>query len=77
MSKAKTFAAAAVALEIASEISAVAEGIEAFACSGADATAIYEESVYAIEALELLAKNGYIKLNELYDTHLTQANIGA
>ena len=77
MSKAKTFTATAVALEIASEISAIAEGIEAFTCSGADATTIYEETVHAIEALELLAKNGYVKLNELYDTHLTQANIGA
>ena len=72
------FAFSAAALEVASELSAIAENLEGLACSNSKPEDTYEEIVNELKAVEAIVKNSYTQLDFLYDRFLTfSANLGA
>ena len=73
MSKTGAFAMSALALELAAELSGMADNLETQACSNATA----EEIQYALDSLGALAKGYNSQLEDMYDKHIRFTNIGA
>lgn len=77
MSKTGTFAMSALALQLASELSGLADKLETQACSNATAEETHGEIQYTIGSLGVLVISFGERLNDLSKKHIRKTNIGA
>ena len=75
MSKTGAFAMSAIALELAAELSGMADNLEMKACSNATAEEIAEEIQYALDSLGALATGYGSQHEDMYDKHIRFTNI--
>ena len=73
--KTSAFAFAAVALELASELSGMADSLGETACDNSNGADKYEAINYVLESLALITKNYVIELEETYEKHLKYEHI--
>ena len=77
MSKTGVFAMSALALELASELSGMADNLETIACSNYSAEETHSEMQYTIGSLGVLTIGYGERLNDLFKKHIRKTNIGA
>ena len=75
MSKTGAFAMSALALELAAELSGMADNLETKACSNFTAEEIAEEIQYTLDSLGALATGYGSQLADTYDKHIRFTNI--
>ena len=77
MSKTGAFTMSAIALELAAELSGMADNLEMKACSNATAEETHGEIQYTIGSLGVLVISFGERLNDLSKKHIRKTNIGA